>query len=113
MRTTGSGFRLSCASLLATLIAPAVAAFGCSAHDGGILATEALSASALVPLVLTSCDETSFRSAVAAGGTVSFAAGTSCTLSLTKTAISIGSGLDVTIDGTGASVVIDGGGAVP
>src|SRR5581483_3878973 len=55
---------------------------------------------------LMSCDESAFRAAVAAGGTVRF--GVSCfPLVLTQTIV-IPAGLDVTIDRNGNSVQLNG-----
>src|SRR5258708_7596670 len=57
---------------------------------------------------LTTCDETSLKSAVAVGGTVFF--GVDCTITLTSPVL-VGTGLSVDIESNGHVVAISGGNA--
>ncbi|MCU1454911.1 MAG: hypothetical protein JWN46_3057, partial [Acidimicrobiales bacterium] len=70
----------------------------------GVLALPATPASASA--TLTTCAEAPFRSAVLAGGTVTF--NVNCSSVPLHSPITIASGLNVTIVGTGFSVTLDG-----
>src|SRR5207253_9692454 len=67
-------------------------------------------AAAIAQTTITSCDETTFRNAVAAGGTVQF--GVDCPNLVLTSELAIPSGLQVDIQANGHTVALNGGNAV-
>lgn len=82
----------------------------CGAVTGVVVAATfgVMSVPARADTVVNSCDEATFRSAVAAGGTVRFTA--SCQPLYLTAPVAVPSGLTVTVDATGFPLTLDGQG---